>query len=286
MIMVKTLLLIPLLVLQFQSVDKAFVSGSDYRACEQTLLEMLPQAENGAEKASVLWRLARVSYMLGDAQKDKLARRERFNQGITYAEQGLTENPRDAMCYMWHCANVGRECQTHPLMEQASAVPVMTKDLSKILNGLDPRMSEAWQALAEIYYHHPLKSNDSAINYARTAAATAPAAEPRVTTFLYLATLLYERNWSADKRAAQVADHSAKLAKMGGSANIDRYALSDGMQQAHPWSAKALGELSDREEAKALAEYAVSRYRASQNPGAIERQDYQSLQKWMQSNFK
>ena len=282
--MIKTLFLIPLLALQFQSVDKAFERGNDYHACEQTLLEMLPQAENSTEKANVLWRLARVEYVLGEAQTDKMKRREIFNRGVAYAEQGIQENPREPQCYMWHCANVGRECQTHPLMEQAKAVPAMTKDLSKILNTLSPRLSEAWQALSEIYYHHPLKSNDSAINYARTAALYVPAGESRITTYLYLADLLYERNLSADKRASQVADHSAKLEKMKGSANIDRYALSDGMQQSIPWTSKALGTLSDREEALAVAEYAMSRYRACQDPGAIERQSLQDLQKWMQKH--
>lgn len=282
--MIKTLFLIPLLALQFQSVDKAFDRGNDYRACEQTLLEMLPQAENSAEKANVLWRLARVEYMMGEAQTDKMKRREIFNRGVAYAEQGIQENPREPQCYMWHCANVGRECQTHPLMEQAKAVAAMTKDLSKILNGLSPRLSEAWQALSEIYYHHPLKSNDSAINYARTAALYVPSGESRIMTYLYLADLLYERNLSADKRASQVADHSAKLEKMKGSANIDRYALSDAMQQAIPWTSKALGALSDREEALALAEYALSRYRACQDPGSIERQGYQDLQQWMQKH--
>lgn len=282
--MIKTLFLIPLLALQFQSVDKAFERGNDYRACEQTLLEMLPQAENSTEKANVLWRLARVEYVLGEAQTDKMKRREIFNRGVAYAEQGIQENPREPQCYMWHCANVGRECQTHPLMEQAKAVPAMTKDLSKILNSLSPRLSEAWQALSEIYYHHPLKSNDSAINYARTAALYVPAGESRITTYLYLADLLYERNLSADKRASQIADHSAKLEKMKGGANIDRYALSDGMKQAVPWTSKALGALSDREEALALAEYALSRYRACQDPGSIERQSFQDLQQWMKQH--
>jgi hypothetical protein len=282
--MIKTLILIPLLALQFQSVDKAFMSGGDYRSCEKTLLEMLPQAENGTEKANVLWRLARVEYMLGEAQTDKMKRRELFNQGIAYAEQSIQENPREPQCYMWHCANVGRECQTHPLMEQAKAVPAMTKDLTKILNSLSPRLSEAWQALSEIHYHHPLKSNDTAINYARTAALNVPTGEPRVTTYLYLIELLYERNWSADKRASQVAEHSARLEKMKGSANIDRYALADGMQQTLPWSAKSLGALSDREEALALAEYALSRYRACQSPSVMDRKDFQSLQQWIQKH--
>ena len=280
---IKTLLLIPLLVLQFQSVDKTF-ANSDYAACQKQLQEMLPQAENGADKAAVLWRLARVTYMMADAQKDKTVRRERFSQGMAYAEQGIQANPRDPLCYMWHCANTGGECQTHSFVDQAKAVPAMTKDLTKILNELDPRMSEAWQALAQLYYAHPMKSKESAINYARTAAATAPASEPRVTTFMYIADLLYDRNWSAGKRATQVADHRSKLANMSGAANIDRYALSDGMQQSYPWTSKALGAMSDREEALAIAEYALARYRACQNPAAVERKDFLALQQWMQKH--
>ena len=275
----KLFLLIPLLALQFQSVDKAFERGTDYPACERTLLEMLPQAENGKERADVLWRLARVNYMIGDAQTDKMARRERFSKGIEYAEQGCRENPRDKQCYMWHCANVGRECQTHPLMEQAAAVPAMTQDLTRILNDLDPKMSEAWQALAEIYYHHPLKSKESGINYARTAAMNAPKGEPRIITYTYLASLLYDRNWSAKKRASQAADHASKLAKLAGGTNIDRYAFADGMKQPLPWSSKTLGELSDREEARLILAYAESRYKAVGNPAKAERDEYNKLLK-------
>ena len=280
--MFKTLFLIPLLALQFQSVDKAVQQGNNYPACEQTLLEMLPQAENAKERASVLWRLARVNYMIGEEQTDKMARRERFNKGIEYAERGCRENPRDPQCLMWHCANVGRECQTHPLMEQAAAVPVMTQDLSSILNSVDPHLSEAWQALSELFYHHPLKSNDTAINYARTAALNAPKDEARVITYNYLASLLYDRNWSANKRASQAADHSAKLAKMSGGSNIDRYALADGMKQALPWTDKSLGELSDREEARLILAYAESRYKAYSDPAKAERDEYKNLLKLKQ----
>ena len=71
---------------------------------------------------------------------------------------------------------------------------------------------------------------------------------------------------------------------MGGAANIDRYALSDGMQLSCPWTTKALGAMSDREEARALAEYAAASYRACANPGPVDRQDYKALQEWMQKH--
>jgi len=71
---------------------------------------------------------------------------------------------------------------------------------------------------------------------------------------------------------------------MGSAANIDRYALSDGMQLSCPWTTKALGTMSDREEARALAEYAAACYRACANPGPVNHQDYQALQQWMQKH--
>jgi len=42
--------------------------------------------------------------------------------------------------------------------------------------------------------------------------------------------------------------------------------------------------MSDREEALALAEYALSRYRACQSPSIMDRNDFQSLQKWIQKH--
>lgn len=276
-------LIIPLIVLQFTSVDRTFRYATDYTECKQMLEEMLPQATAGAEKAEVLWRLSRVVLLQGEKAVDKTAKRAYYEQGIRYAEEGIRENPENEQCYMWHCANYGRESMTHGLTDQAKAVPVLQKDLVMILDNLGKiRCSEAWQAMSELYWKHPFKSKESAVNYARRAAFTIPSGELRLSTYLYLAQLLDERGWSAEKRAAQSKAHAAKFAASNKS-NIDKYACYDGSADQMPWLKGDVGTVSDKEEADALVQYALNRYAAWKDPVPMDHEDYRNLQQWQKT---
>ena len=277
------LFLIPLLMLQFTSVDREFRQATDYTACRQTLESMLPQAEAGPEKAEVLWRLARVALMQGDQAADKATKRTFYNQGIRYAEEGIQEDPQNEQCYMWHCANTGRECMTHGMAEQAKKVSVMQNDLVTILDKLGrTHCSEAWQGLSELYWRHPLKSKESAMNCARRAAFTIPSDELRLSTYLYLAQLLEERGWSAEKRAAQAASHAPKFTARTKS-NIDKYALYDGSSDRMPWMKGSIGDMSDREEADALIQYALNHYAACTALTPMDRKDRQDILQWQKT---
>lgn len=212
--------------------------GSDYTQCKTLLLAMLPQATDGAQKADVLWRLAKVSVILGEKETTKEGKQKVFGEGIKYAEQAIAQDPKEHRGYMWHCANIGRECQTRPLMEQAAAVKPMMQDLEMILYKLDRKdCSEAWQAMAEIYYNHPFKSNDEAIVFTRNAVNTIPKDELRISTYSFLAQMLWKRNWSADRRK---------------------------------------GDISDREEAKQLINKAMKLYEGSKTRTALDTQDYKA----------
>ena len=278
--------LIPMLVLQFTSVDRDFryaAERADYIACQQKLEEMLPQATAGAEKAEVLWRLSRVVLLQAEPVTDKMAKRALYEQGVRYAEEGIRENPKNEQCYMWHCANLGRECMTHGLADQAKSVPAMQKDLEMILNNLGKiNCSEAWQAMSELYWKHPLKSKESGLNYARRAAFTIPSGELRLSTYLYLAQLLDERGWSAEKRAAQARAHAGKFAGKTKS-NVDKYACYDGSADQMPWLKGAVGTVSDKEEADALVQYALSRYATCKDPVPMDHKDYRDIQQWQKS---
>ena len=276
------LFILPLLVLQFHAVDRDFRYARDYEPCRQTLLEMLPQAAPGPEKAEVLWRLSRVTLMLGDQAADKTAKRQLFGEGIRYADQAILEDPTNEQCYMWHCANLGRECMTHGFADQAKSVPAMQKDFVKILDGLGKtRCSEAWQGMAELYWKHPLKSKESAINFSRRAAYTIPPDELRLSAYLLLARQLYERNWSADKRSAQAAAHTGKFATQ--KSNIDKFANYDGSSDRMPWLSGAIGEVSDREEADLVIRYALALYAACPDPAPIDKNDYRDIQQWQKT---
>lgn len=273
------LLAFAVVMLQFSAVDDIFKYECDYPKCKEILLEMNNQADSGSEKAEILWRLSRVSLMLGESAVDIESKRLHFKEGKSYAERGIKEDPQNINCHMWHCANTGRECQTHSLMEQAAAVPSMTRNLTEILDKIGAvDCSEAWQALSEMYWHHPFKSDEAAVNYARKAAYCIPSDELRLSTYIYLAELLYERNWSSARRASEAKANISRF-KAGSKSNIDRYAYFDGASLPLPWTGSTIGAVSDREEARLILKYAEDKYSRCNRLSPVDKEDYKKLQK-------
>lgn len=271
------LMFIAAVVAGFVSVDRDFRYKCNYRENRDSLLVMLEKTSAPKDKAEVYWRLSRASLMMGAAEQTKAGKREHFGKGIEYAELGLKLNPNSKECYMWHCANVGRECQTRSLMEQAKAVPAMTKDLTAMLDKLGHTdYSEAWQALSELYYNHPMKSNEAAINFARKAATCIPDNELRISTYIHFAELIYKRNWSASKRADAAEDNADGFNKAVKS-NIEKYSYFDGAKASMPWCSNPFTTMSDREEARAVLAYAKKLFNECAQPTPIDKEDYAAL---------
>lgn len=268
-------LLIPLLLLQFAGVDRLFTEAK-YVECEKALQEMLPQAEPGHESSEVLWRLSRAVLLQGDEASTVKAKREFYTRGIEYAEKAIEEDPKNPEAYMWHSGNIGRDCLTRSLTEQAKASGKVQKDLTIILNRLGKsKHSSAWHALAELYWRHPFKSTDAAVNFARRAVATIPSGEVRLITCNLLADILLDRGWGADKRAKEAAGNAEKF--QSAKTNIDKYGFYDGSAPQLPWVKGSLGEMTDREEALAVLRYAQSRYNAYPETHAFEQAEYKNL---------
>lgn len=268
------------LTLQFTNVDRVFVQKADYAACRDTLMEMLPQAAPGREKAEVLWRISRAWLMIGDNAPSKEEKRNCYAEGIKYADACIAEDPANPEGYLWHCGNIGRDCQTRSLMEQAAVVSKMSADLTTVLDKLGHTdNSQAWQALSAIYWAHPFKSSDAAINFARKAALTIPRGEMRIGTLTNLAELLYKRNWTAKRRASEAETDRSKFAATAKS-NIDKYSYFDGASEemlAAPWNPVAYTALSDREEALAIAAYAQRIYRECSTHTPVDKNDLKIL---------
>lgn len=207
-------------------------------------------------------KLALEQVLKGEQQTTKEGKREAFGKGIEYAEKAIEADPSNPDAYMWHCANVGRECQTRSLMEQASALPKMTKDLTAILDKLGcVNYSPAWQALAEIYFNHPMRSNDAALNFMRKSLEDIPSGESRLSSYLLFAQKLSDRGWSASKRASTAEKNRTEFNGKH-SSNIDKYTYYDGAGSVSPWSGKRVSAMSDKEEAVAVLEYAIGIYKS------------------------
>lgn len=265
----------------------ALCSKGQYAEARQELTAMLDGAASDKDKASILGQLSKMSMLIGEEQPVKDQKQKEFAEGIKYAEQGIKLNPSDETIWMWHCANVGRDCQTRGMKDQIAAVGVMTEDLSTILNKLGrTEYSEAWQALAEIYFNHPFKSNDAAINFTRKSLMTIPKGELRIYCYSFFAKMLYQRNWSADRRKEEAGKNAAKF--NGGKNSIDKFSFYDGSlgPDFKPvWSDKGLGEMSDREEAKAVADYARVLYENAKSRSKADGIDYKALSA-MQKGWK
>ena len=265
-----------ILAINFAQLDLNFNRTGDYTSHRDELVRLLPDAAPGAEKAGVLWRISRDWLLVGQEESDRESKRACFAEGIRYAEMAIHENPNDPQGYMWHCANLGRDAQTRNTMGQAKIVSKLIADLTTILDRLGRTdCSEAWQAISEIWWAHPFKSSDAAVNFARKAALTIPRGELRITTLTHLADILYQRNWSAEKRAAEALESSRKMSAAGKS-NIEWFSYFDGAPAenlAAPWTDAPIGGISDRDEAKAIAAYAQRIFRECPDPSPIDIND-------------
>lgn len=224
----------------------------------------------------------------GETLTDVNAKRDAFAKGIAYAESAIKLDPNRPDGYMWRCGNRGRECQTRGMMEQNAAVGKMLDDIATILDKLNcTDYAAAWHALAEIYFRHPFKSTDAAVNFTRKAITCIPKGENWLQTYTLLAEMLYDRNWSADKRASTQKKNADKFGKQYKS-NFDKYAYFDGSLRADylcPWTGKTIGSVSDREEARALVAYARGIYERTAKKSDYDTKYFKMLTE-MAANWK
>lgn len=270
--------------LDFTSVDDLFDSGTDNQKVYDTLKGMLSQAKAGEEKSEVLWRLARVCVDLGDKldEKDKNGKFAIYEEGENYAKQSIDEKP-NYLAYLWKCANIGRYGQTKGVMDSLAKVKPMKADLKVITDDfgvLD--CSEAWYTLAVLYDKVPgIAGGDSvaAVSYMRAACDTIPAKYLYGGTYKALAEMLYERNWSADKRAKEIKKMQTKWDKETKS-SYDKYAYYEGAKGADAtptWVNTKLSAMSDRQEALVILKYAQSIYEKRTTHTANDQKNYNEI---------
>ena len=265
--------------------DKMLSDENRYSECLSALEKTVPSVTDTKQQAEYYWRMALACVLIGEKQPDKASMQAVFGKGIGYADKAIAADPSNHLGYMWHCANVGRECQTHSLPEQVKALPKMNSDLETILNKLGRTdCFEAWQALAEIYYNHPFKSNDTAINYTRKSVDVLPGGVMPLYLYSFLAKMIYERGWNASKRQSDLAKKELK-AKGSFKTNIDAceyYEGTLGASHVPVWSGgRTLGEMTDREEAEAIINYAIASYEASKVKSTANDRELKAIKEYL-----
>ncbi len=236
------------------------------------LLTALSSKTSAPDKADVLWRLSRIVLNIGDeldaegASKDTLF--ATYEEAQSYAEQAISLHPL-AEAYQWRASSVGRWGETKgPLNALGKAEP-MRKDLAVVINDFnDLNNSEVWYVLGQLYFQLPgwpisFGNLDTAISYTRKALDTVPSDEQFPGHYKALAEMLWKRDWSASKRNSEIAKIQKQWDKNANKSALERHEYYEGSKGtgAKPfYTNKTLKEMSDREEALILVNYAISEY--------------------------
>lgn len=249
-----------------------------YADAVKLLLDSVPSATGGKERAELYWRAARETLELGDlAEKagkpapDVLAV---FASGEGYADQAIAADPRNDLGWFWKSANMGRWGQVkgvlNALFKAASMKDILLKELS-----LNPERSDPYFVLGQMYRELPgwpvsFGSLDTAVSLGRRAVdlrqEQVEKGVERQLVYRFsteLARTLYKRNWSIAARAAEQKNKSAKLA--AASTPFDKAALYEAVV--------ALKEQSDRDEAMSLVQWVVNELEKAPSLTASDKKD-------------
>ena len=199
--------------------DYQFYNLQDFDTDMAYLEDALANASSDEEKAAILWRQARDVLTMTDEidEEDKDARLAGYGQAQDLAQQSvdLVSTPDG---YHWLSSAIGRIGQVNgPLNSLNKAEPM--RDLIEIVqNDFNADMSDSWYVLGLLYNQLPgvisFGNDDYAISYMRRCIDTQDNVNRmNLTNYLELAQQLYERDWSASKRAKEADKMEAKYAR-------------------------------------------------------------------------
>lgn len=245
----------------------ALFDSDHFIEARSLLLDELARSPSKEEEAAILWRLARVMVSIGDDidRKDKDGRYAAYEEGEAYALRSLDLFPTPEG-YLWKASNVGRWGQTKGPLNALSKAKGMLDDLTVIINDFDTLDStETWYVLSALYNEVPslisFGNNDWAISYGRKALEHIPSHLLYPGHYKKVAEELWARNWSASKRAKELAKMQKNWNKA--TSNIERYRYYEGKDAGKNtpfYSSVNLSSMSDRQEAEMLLAYVLAKY--------------------------
>lgn len=181
------------------------------------LEDALSDANTGAERAEVYWRLARATLNYGDQRKDAGASDGEllpmFEQGEQYGIQAVQADPRNHLSYYWQSANVGKWGQTKGVLNSLFRAGDMRDLLSRAIE-IEPEHADSYYVLGQLYAQVPgfisFGNDDYAVSLARRSVdlfeaqyATGEEEDFEYDFYIQLAGHMIERNWDSRKRSGE-----------------------------------------------------------------------------------
>jgi tetratricopeptide (TPR) repeat protein len=266
--LIATLLLVPLLACfadftqTLSSVDALHDQGR-YAEARDLILKALPSAAAPRQQAELYWRAARETMELGnqsEKRKEPVASTLKiFDEGEAYADKAVAADPKFYLGYYWKTANMGRWGQVKGILDSLFRAQPIKDILVKEL-GIYPEHSDAWYVLCQFYRELPgwpvsFGNLDAAVSLGRKAVDLRADQVKRgvekaleYNFYTELGKTLYKRNWAA---AARLKEQTAKRARLEKAKDL----LERGFSYE---GTVTLTDMSDRQEAKAMVQWAVS----------------------------
>lgn len=265
--------------------DYQFYNLQDYDTDMSYLEACLADASDDEEKAAILWRQARTVLTMTDAidEDDEDARLAGYGKAQSLAEESVALY-ETADGYHWLSSAIGRIGQVNGPLNSLSKAKPMREYIEKVQNDFNADMSDSWYVLGLLYNQLPgaplsFGNEDYAISYMRRCIDTQDNVNRmNLTNYLELAQQLYDRNWKADKRAKE-ADKMQKDYKdeTVPTEKMKYYEGRDGRNTKPFYSTVAISQMSDRQEAAMLCQYAMAVYGSRSNPLPSDTEKYNEI---------
>lgn len=234
--------------------------------CEQLLESQLSTVSSDEDKCEIYWRLSRNKVSLGDNSEGNDEKLKLYEKGLDLALKSIEikDNP---MAHLWKASNIGRIGQTKGILKSLSAAENMRSDLRIILDDFSALdSSETWYVLGTLYTSVPggfisFGNKNYGISYYRIAVDTIPDKVIYPNHYKALALALYNRNWDKNKRAKEFKQLYVNWNKT--TKPYDKYAFYEGYKKGENipyYSLVSLNEMTDRQEAVMLLNYAIAKY--------------------------
>ena len=250
---------------------------SDYEAEKALLTSSLSKASTSYQLSELYWRISRVTLDIGDDKKRAGAKPAEvlpiFEEGETYADRSIANNPRNPEGYFWKSANIGLWAQARGIFESLAKAEPMRKLLHQALLN-DPDHADSFYILGQLYEQLPgwpfsFGNPDYAVSLGRK---SLDLHEQDIRTgrkkikydyYTEMARHLWARNWPAVRRTNEQKKKGQSY--RGKSDPLEKHLYYEG--------ALSLSNQSDRDEARQLLRRVARRLEAISNRSVTQKKD-------------
>ena len=259
--------------------DALHQNGS-YVDARKLVLDAAGATSNAKEQAELYWRASRETMEVGDiadnAKKPQGEILGIFAEGEGYADKAIAADPQNDLGYYWKSSNIGRWGQTKGILNSLFKAGPMKDLLVKELS-INPERTDPYYVLGQLYRELPgwpvsFGNIDAAVSLGRKAVelrmSQFQAGKEKELVYNFyneLAKNLWKRNWSAANRLTEQKNKVAKLA--AAVTPLDKGSFFE--------ASVTLKDMSDRDEARALAQWVVSDLQKVSSRTAPQNKDLQ-----------